>query len=77
MKIVKAAASKTQSPTGPPISGSTLGYTRPLRLIRHTSATAHSVAGIDLSETGQGHALVKERHGSHDLVQFPQLLDAA
>ncbi len=49
---------------------------RPSRAIMSTSATAQSVAGIDLL-AGQVHALVKDRHRRCEFIEFLQLLDAA
>ena len=38
--------------------------------------TLSLLAGIDLL-TGRVHALVKNRHRSHEFVEFPKLLDTA
>ncbi len=64
----------TTAPDLPPRPGVYASFARDYEYKRH--GTLSLLAGIDLL-TGQVHALVKNRHRSHEFVEFLKLLDAA
>src|ERR1700726_1771658 len=64
----------TTAPDLPPVPGTYATFARDYEYKRH--GTLSLLAGIDLL-TGKVHALVKERHGSREFIEFLKLLDAA
>ena len=64
----------TTAPDLPPEPGKHVTFARDHEYKRH--GTVSLLAGIDLL-TGQVHALVKDRHRSHEFVEFLKLIDAA
>ena len=64
----------TTAPDRPPAPGRHATFARDHEYKRH--GTVSLLAGIDLL-TGQVHALVKDRHRSHEFIEFLKLLDAA